>query len=334
LTTDQVGLLRESWDAHAHEWIKWVRAPGRQDSYWRFHRERFLSLVPDAGQLTVDIGCGEGRVGRDLQKLGHRVLGVDWSYTMCRASEKHPERSPAVVGDAADLPLADRSADCAIAFMSLQDIDDMQRTVEEISRILEDDCPLILAIVHPMYSGGRFFSLGESTDNYFVLKRSYLKQERLVSTDGDGSLTVTFFREHRPLQAYTQALLKAGFNIEQLIELTDDDEARDRDGIPVFLDIVARRRPREKPADSMRIDSSNHSTAQTLSRLPYRNHRRYQTRPGRAQITRAPLNSLPLHTDPPAAAVIRFASRSWPYLSGLIVIAAAAAAFLVNSPLR
>jgi hypothetical protein len=147
-------------------------------------------------------------------------------------------------------------------------------------------------------------------------------------------LTVTFFREHRPLQAYTQALIKAGFNIEQLIELTDDDEARDRDGIPVFLDIVARRRPREKPADSMRIDSSNHSTAQTLSRRPYRNHRRYQTRPGRAQITRAPLNSLPLHTDPPAAAVIRFASRSWPYLSGLIVIAAAAAAFLVNSPLR
>ena len=61
--TDQVERLSDSWDAHAHEWIKWVRAPDRQDSYWRFHRERFLSLIPAAGRLTVDIGCGEGRVG-------------------------------------------------------------------------------------------------------------------------------------------------------------------------------------------------------------------------------------------------------------------------------
>ncbi len=262
MTTDQVGLLRESWDTHAHEWIKWVRAPGRQDSYWRFHRERFLSLVPDAGQLTVDIGCGEGRVGRDLQKLGHRVLGVDWSYTMCRAAEKHTERSPAVVGDAADLPLSDRSADCAIAFMSLQDIDDMPAAVKEISRVLDDDCLLVLAIVHPMYSGGKFsrikLSRARRNSSPFVIKRSYFQTKRLVSTDVHGGLRVTLFREHRPLQAYTKALIDAGFNIEKLVELTDADQARHREGIPVFLDILARRKPREKQANSAQdFDTGN-----------------------------------------------------------------------------
>ena len=248
LTTDQVDLLSQVWDAHAHEWIKWVRAPGRQDSYWRFHRERFLPLVPDPGQLTVDIGCGEGRVGRDLKKLGHTVLGVDSSYTMCRASEKHPERSPAVVGDAARLPLAEASADCAIAFMSLQDIDDMPGTIKEIARVLKDDRPLVLAIVHPMYSGGGFSEADSSSDSSFVVKRSYFQVERLISTDVHGSLKVTLFREHRPLQAYTQALAKAGFIIDTLYELTDEDEDRHRSSIPMFMDIVATRRSRERKA--------------------------------------------------------------------------------------
>ncbi len=250
--TDQVERLSESWDAHAQEWINWVRAPGRQDSYWRFHRKRFLALVPRPGTLTVDIGCGEGRVGRDLQKLGHRVLGVDLSPTMCQAAATHPEPQPVVQADASKLPLPDASADCAIAFMSLQDIDDMPGAVADTARILKDGCPLILAIVHPMYSGGKFskskFSITLKNSNSFVIKRSYFQAKRLLSTDVHDGLRVTLFREHRPLQVYTEALIDAGFNIEKLIELTDNDPARHREGIPVFLDILARRQPRAKQA--------------------------------------------------------------------------------------
>ena len=254
VTPDQVERLSKSWDAHAQEWIDWVRAPGRPDSYWRFHGEQFLALVPPAGRLTVDIGCGEGRVGRDLQKLGHTMLGVDLSLAMCRAAATYPEPQPVLHADAARLPLRDGGADCAIAFMSLQDIDDMPEAIREIARVLEDDCPLVLAIVHPMYSGGKFSGTetgtGEKPENCFVIKRSYFEHERLISTDIHGSLRVTLFREHRPLQVYTKALTDAGFNIEKLLELTDEDQSRHRDGIPLFLDILARRRPRGKSADS------------------------------------------------------------------------------------
>ena len=69
-------VMRNAWDLHAGEWISWARAPGH-DSCWRFHREAFLLLVPPPGRLTVDIGCGEGRLTRDLSRLGHRVLGID-----------------------------------------------------------------------------------------------------------------------------------------------------------------------------------------------------------------------------------------------------------------
>src|SRR5215472_14588282 len=98
--TDQTLPLGEGWDSHAQEWITWARIPGR-DSYDEFHRDAFLPLVPSPGRLTVDIGCGEGRLSRDLQVLGHHVLAADLSLTMSRAAVTHPASPvPAVVADA------------------------------------------------------------------------------------------------------------------------------------------------------------------------------------------------------------------------------------------
>jgi len=65
--------LSDRWEARAAEWIAWARAPGH-DSYWRFHRDQFLKIVPAPGRRTVDIGCGEGRLTRHLKALGHHVV--------------------------------------------------------------------------------------------------------------------------------------------------------------------------------------------------------------------------------------------------------------------
>ncbi len=243
---DRPTVLRDKWNENADQWITWVRDPGQPDSYWRFHRQQFLSLVPDPGRLTLDIGCGEGRVGRDLQQLGHRILGVDWSVTMCKAAASHREApTRAIAGDAAKLPLADASADCAIAFMSLHDIDNMPEAIAEIARVLEDGKKLALAIVHPMYSNGGFPTPG-APDCDFVITRSYFKPELCVSQDGKDGMKVTFYREHRPLQAYVTALIDAGFSIEQWREVTEEDQNNPRHRIPMFLDILATRGRREK----------------------------------------------------------------------------------------
>ncbi len=244
--TDQAGLLSKSWDVHAKEWIDWVRAPDHQDSYLRFHRDSFLALIPPLkpDQVIIDVGCGEGRVARDLRRLDRKVLGVDLSFTMCQAAASHPDPSAVVQADAATLPLAEKSVDCAIAFMSLQDIDDMTGAVNEIARVLKDGASLAMAIVHPMYSGGRFAAPEDNGKNSFVMKRTYFQPEVLVSTDCHGDRSVTLFREHRPLQLYMNALIKAGFHVEEVLELSDEDETRDRAGIPMFLDLVATRLPR------------------------------------------------------------------------------------------
>jgi ubiquinone/menaquinone biosynthesis C-methylase UbiE len=124
-------------------------APGH-DSYWRFHREAFLPLVPPQGRLTLDIGCGEGRLTRDLSWLGHRVLGIDASPAMVAAAACVPGAAGRVAaGDAAALPVAGAAADCAVAFMSLQDIDHMEQAVAEAARVLVPGGRLVIAVTHP-----------------------------------------------------------------------------------------------------------------------------------------------------------------------------------------
>lgn len=147
--------LAESWEAQAGQWIRWARYPGH-DSYWRYHRDQFLELLPSPGRLTIDIGCGEGRLTRHLKQLGHRIVGVDASPSMVAAARELDPLMDIRVADAAALPLEDASADLAVAFMSLHNIEAMPLAVQEISRVLKPSGKLCFAIVHPLNSAGRF----------------------------------------------------------------------------------------------------------------------------------------------------------------------------------
>jgi ubiquinone/menaquinone biosynthesis C-methylase UbiE len=71
---------------------------------------------------------------------------------MTSAAKAHPGRGGTVVlGDAAALPLPDAAADCVVAFMSLQDVDDMETAVGELARVLDGGGRLVLAITDPQF---------------------------------------------------------------------------------------------------------------------------------------------------------------------------------------
>jgi SAM-dependent methyltransferase len=230
--------LRDAWGENADAWVRWAREPGH-DSYWRFHGARFLELVPAPGRLTIDVGAGEGRVGRDLIARGHRVVALDGSPDMARACATHEVGQPAVVADAARLPLRAAAADLAVAFMSLHDIDDFEGTLDEIARLLVPQGRLCLAIVHPLNSAGAFEGEREAPDAPFVIRGSYLERFRYVDAIERGGLPMTFHSEHRPLDTYSRALERSGFLIEAIREVTVDDPADRWRRIPLFLHLRA-----------------------------------------------------------------------------------------------
>jgi len=152
-----------------------------------------------------------------------------------------------MVADAARLPFDDGAADLAIAFMSLQDVDDMPMAIQEAGRVLERGGTFCLSVVHPINSAGRFESL--DADAPFVIDNSYLEPHRYQDSIEREGLRMTFNSRHWPLEAYFRALQRSGFLVEALTEPAENAEsvgerpARARwRRLPLFLDLRARKR--------------------------------------------------------------------------------------------
>lgn len=222
--------------------MAWAREPGH-DSYWAFHRDLFLDLVPPAGRRTLDLGCGEGRLSRDLKGLGHDVVGVDISPTMIAAARAADPEIETHIADAAALPFADGAFDCVVAHLSLQDVDDLPQAVREAARVLEPNGRFCVAIVHPLNSAGDFE--GDAADSPLVIRESYLAESFYEDNLVRRGLEMTFVSAHRAMSAYGEAITGAGMLIDALREPALPEAAITRprsrrwQRFPVFLHLRA-----------------------------------------------------------------------------------------------
>ncbi len=236
--------MRDGWEAEAGNWAAFAGTPGRDSSHEEVNLPALRALLPAPGRRTLDLACGEGRLGRYLRSIGHRVAGADAAPAMVRLAAGHPDAAPGVVADAAALPFRDEAFDLVVAYMCLHDIDAMPRAVAEAARVLERGGRLCVAIPHPVNSAGGFG--GRDPDAPFLIEGSYLDTapaDWVLDRDG---VTVTFHSEHRPLEAYSRALEDAGLLTEAIRETRAPDalvaaEPNERrwQRIPMFLQLRA-----------------------------------------------------------------------------------------------
>jgi SAM-dependent methyltransferase len=233
--------LREAWDEQADEWAAFARTPHHDYAHEHVNFPAFLELLPPPRGRTLDVGCGEGRVGAALLERGYDVVGVDSSPRMVAfASERHE----AVLADAAALPFADSTFSLAVAYMSLMNVDDLDAVVAEASRVLERGGRLCAAVVHPLAAAG-VWSDPESADSSFVVDDYFTGPVKTFESDRDG-IRVTFYDRPIPLSRYASALERAALLIETIREpVPDDAYVRDRPKasrlrrIPIYLHLRA-----------------------------------------------------------------------------------------------
>jgi SAM-dependent methyltransferase len=218
------------FEERAQGWLAWARTPGH-DAYW-IYRDAFFALVPAPGAATLEVGCGEGRVARDLVARGHRVTGLDASPTLVRAAAEADPASRYVVGPAEALPFDDRAFDLVVAYNSLMDVDDMPVAVLEAARVLAPGGRLCACITHPVQTASTW---DESDDDApLVVSEAYLDRRWMdVAVEREG-LAFTFDGWCHPLEAYTRALEEAGLLIEAIREPADRAGGRWA-RVPMFL---------------------------------------------------------------------------------------------------
>jgi SAM-dependent methyltransferase len=207
--------LAGSWEEHAADWIAWART-SRHDGFWEGTWPALREILPGPGDgPVIDVGCGEGRGGRELLALGHQVIGADRSPTLARAAATASPALPVVLADAAALPFADASARLVVACMSLIDIDDMEGAIREIGRVLRPGGHLCMALVHPFISAQDDQTMRLRS---YQFSQSYLRSRRYTDHIERDGLAMTFTSMHRPLSAYTSALFAHGMVISALAE--------------------------------------------------------------------------------------------------------------------
>ncbi len=223
------------WDQEADNWTRWARTPGH-DAYWHYRDRFFDEIVPPAGRCTIEVGCGEGRVARDLQKRGHRVVAIDRSRRLLRYAKDSDPSGGYILANAASLPLANATCDLVVAYNSLMDVADLPTTVKEAARVLEPGGRMCVCVTHPLSNAGTF--LDAERDSAFQISGSYFGRRRFEGTFERDGHTMTFRGWSMALEDYMRAFESAGLLLEALREpLVTDASSRFAPWrrIPMFL---------------------------------------------------------------------------------------------------
>jgi demethylmenaquinone methyltransferase/2-methoxy-6-polyprenyl-1,4-benzoquinol methylase len=103
------------------------------DRRWRAETAR---AVVTPGDRVLDACCGTGDLALAALEAGGRVTGVDFSERMLERARAKSEAVEWVRGDALALPFADASFDAATVGFGVRNLDDLERGLRELRRVL------------------------------------------------------------------------------------------------------------------------------------------------------------------------------------------------------
>jgi len=230
-------IMRE-WNDAARSFSDFVR--DRKD-YFRekLNNPATFKIIGNVrGKKALDLACGEGYNARILARKGATVVGVDFSPRLIKlAKEKETKERLGItyyISDAADMKdVQSNHFDLVVCFMALQDIENYEKALSEVARVLKEDGRFIFSIPHPCFErvvkGGESlidWRLEEEARNKAGKKSSHLEIKQYFGigtyeTQWDMKRISKPFRTtsfHRTLTDYFRALHVNTLLISRLVE--------------------------------------------------------------------------------------------------------------------
>ena len=206
------------WSQFAEEWVAWAREPNH-DAFWAY-RASLAAFIGRGNGKALDVGCGEGRIARELTACGFQVTAVDPVGQLVRAAIEARSARNYAVASATELPFVNAQFDLVVAYNVLMDVEDVPTALKEFRRVIRPTGQLIISIVHPFVDHGRFTS--KELNSPFILEGTYFGRQRFEGVEERDGLRMHFAGWSQPLEAYGMALEEAGLAITSLREPVPD----------------------------------------------------------------------------------------------------------------
>jgi len=153
---ERKNMKKTSLSANTAEEGKGMRSTGNvsTDDYFRQERRDVETLVPNGTRRILDVGCGEGILGRRLLEKGaSEVVGIEFSPDACERAEKN--LTGVICGDMEKigLPFDEGYFDCLILADILEHLKDPLSALKKLRKYLSDSGVVIASIPNVRYHG-------------------------------------------------------------------------------------------------------------------------------------------------------------------------------------
>jgi len=199
-----------------------------------------------SGLRVLDLGCGDGQIGRELLNAGAASYrGIDGSARMIQAA-RHTlagTTAEAVLCDIEDLAEPPESFDLVLSRMALHYIADLAGVLRACQACLVSGGRLVFTVVHPLVTSH------DAREHSTEPRQDWIVDDYFITGPREqqwlGSRTVW---HHRTIEDYVTELRDAGFALINLRECApqrarfdDDAEFERRRRIPLMLLLAAAR---------------------------------------------------------------------------------------------
>ncbi len=171
---------------------KWITIHHETEkNYWWFILKRKLivhfsqSLVRQ-GSTILEIGCGGGRLSRELQQLGYRVVSTDFEPSAVQYTREMGINECFVSNGGEGIPIADESIDLVVMTDVLEHIQNDELTMNECRRILKKEGYMLITVpAHPyLFSSwdhwNKHFRRYTKKRLFYLANNSHLKIKKLT----------------------------------------------------------------------------------------------------------------------------------------------------------
>lgn len=218
---DDVDLRRANrqwWDENASNYLDehgTQLSPGGEDSDFMWGPEGLsegeLGLLGEIDdKLVLEVGSGAGQCSRYLTARGALAISLDVSTQML----SHSTLKAPVCADAVALPIANDVIDIAFSsYGALQFVEDSERLLYEIFRVLKSGGRWVVSLSHPI----RWAFPDVPGPAGLIVDRSYFDTTAYTEHTDDGRLI--YGETHRTIEQRIHEIIQAGLRLDTFKEI-------------------------------------------------------------------------------------------------------------------